>query len=126
MPSPLFSATNSHIESCGTPTLVETNQFRYAAYFCNSDREQWVLTVAKDDDTIYLRGGDCGWDVEYEVVPHPRNSNFPYVEDLILGKAEYAWLLSCWLAINQWNENVDLSVFNASFLTAMLPYRLIT
>lgn len=121
MPSPLFSATNAHIESCGTPTFVDADQFRYAAYFCAGDRDQWVLTVAEDNDSICLRGGDCGWDVEFQVVPHPGNGSFPYVENLVLGKAEYAWLVGCWLAIHHHTGAVDLRVFNDSFLMAMQP-----
>lgn len=119
MSGPLFSATNNHIEKCGTPPFIDANEFKYAAYFCNSDREQWVLTVAKDNDQICLRGGDCGWDVEFQVVPHPLDANLPYVQDLVLEVAEYAWLLGCWLAFNYHTRNVDSRVFNSSILAVM-------
>ena len=40
----------------------------------------------------FLRGGDCGWDVEMEVIDG-------IVPDLVLNEGEARWLAACWSAV---------------------------
>ena len=92
----MFQASNLHV---GTPPNINASDYHYASYFQALGGDQWIFTVKNEGDTPILMGGDIGWDNPLEVVEHPALEGYPYVHDLVLGISEYAWLISCWLAI---------------------------
>jgi len=91
MSDPLFQVRNVHSASCGEPAAI-TNEAsnKYHGYFQNRFGEQWVFVFDHETKVGELRGGDIGWAT---VVPI-RDGKV----DVVLGKAEGAWLLACWLA----------------------------
>jgi len=91
MPDPLFQAWNTHYPSCGEPPSFTTqaNQ-RYYGYFQNRFGEQWVFVYDHESKLGELRGGDIGW----QTVVTVREGQ----ADIVLGKAEAAWLQACWKA----------------------------
>ena len=92
MSGPFFQIWNTHTDACGTPPAIANkgNEKFYYGYFQNRFGEQWVFTYDLTEKTGELRGGDIGWDT---VVP-VRDGKV----DVMLGKAEGAWLLACWIA----------------------------
>lgn len=92
MSEPLLRIWNQHIPACGDPPIVDGKASNcYIGYFENPYGEQWVFTLDRETGKAVLRGGDVGWNTEYEVVDGK-------VGDLILGDEERLWLAACWLA----------------------------
>ena len=77
---------------CGKPPAITNkgNEKHYHGYFENRFGEQWVFTYDSARKVGELRGGDIGWDTVIEV----REGK----ADVMLGKAEAAWILACWIA----------------------------
>jgi hypothetical protein len=92
MSNPLLEIWNGHDESCGAPPAITNkgNEKYYYGYFENRFGEQWVFVYDFTRKVGELRGGDIGWDKVIEI----RDAK----PDVILGKAEAAWLLACWTA----------------------------
>ncbi len=88
----VFHADNVHVGECGPPPNVVNDQANtYHGYFENEHGEQWVLIVDRATKRGILRGGDSGWDEEYEITDGRPS-------DLVLSPSEQAWLKSCWHA----------------------------
>ena len=92
MSSPLLQIWNAHTDACGAPPEItnKANDKFYYGYFENRFGEQWVFVYDLKEKVGELRGGDLGWD---SVVP-VRDG----IADVMLGKAELAWLFACWKA----------------------------
>ena len=91
MTHPFFVIWNKHSASCGeAPAITNQSGNRYYGYFQNRHGEQWVFVYDPERKTGELRGGDIGWDNVVTV----RNGQ----ADVMLGKAEKAWLEACWKA----------------------------
>src|SRR5262245_8854209 len=91
MTTPFFQMWNTHTAACGQPPTV-TNKpgNKYYGYFQNRFGEQWVFVYDPECKTAELRGGDIGWDSAMPVTDG--------TVDVVLGKAEFAWLQACWKA----------------------------
>jgi len=73
---------------CGTsPNVTNSDTDKYYGYFENEYGEQWVLVYDPKERRGILRGGDAGWENEYEVVDG--------AVDVILSPAEQAWMRAC-------------------------------
>jgi len=88
----LFTVTNRHTASCGTPPQIDdAAPGLYRGYFENRHGEQ--ATFVYDHTTrmgvLYL--GDAGWE-------EPRRVVDGSVPGLILNAPEQAWLAACWKA----------------------------
>jgi hypothetical protein len=70
--------------------LTNESERNYYGFFQNRFGEQWVFVYDPERKTGELRGGDIGWDT-VATVKDGRT-------DIILGKAEAAWLNACWQA----------------------------
>ena len=87
----VFRADNVHVADCGAPpAIVNGDANLYHGYFENEHGEQWVLVIDRTTKVGILRGGDSGWDKEYDI-----NSSRP---DIVLSGAEQEWLRACWYA----------------------------
>ena len=58
-------------------------------YFENPYGEQWIFTLDRVTGKATLRGGDVGWNTQFDVTNGA-------VADLILGQEEQLWLRACW------------------------------
>ena len=87
----VFQATNFHSDECGEPPAVTSGRQHYCGYFENLYREQWVFVYDREAKRGILRGGDAGWEREFEVIDGG-------VPELVLGKEESLWLAACWAA----------------------------
>ena len=91
MAEPLLQIWNKHSTACGQPpAITNTDDRRYYGYFENRFGEQLFFVYDPDTKTAELRGGDIQWDKVATVQDGK--------VDLVLGKAEAAWLRACWLA----------------------------
>jgi hypothetical protein len=92
MSEPLFQIWNTHTDACGAPPAItnKANEKFYFGYFQNRFGEQWVFTYDRTEKSGELRGGDIGWGTAVPV----RDG----IADVMLGKAELAWLFACWTA----------------------------
>ena len=92
MSDPLFQIWNMHTDACGAPPAItnKANEKFYFGYFQNRFGEQWVFTFDLEKKVGELRGGDIGWETAVPV----RDG----IADVMLGKAELAWLFACWAA----------------------------
>lgn len=94
--TPLLTIWNTHTDDCGTPPSFTNDAdgtldgSKYLGYFQNRFGEQWVFVFDFERKVGELRGGDIGWDSVIQVKEGRA--------DLVLGKAEAAWLESCWKA----------------------------
>jgi hypothetical protein len=70
MIEPFLTVKNAHYRSCGKPPQVEAGRVGYTGYFENPYGEQWVLRWLPTEESVYLYGGDIGWD-------HPQNIPLP-------------------------------------------------
>ena len=95
---PLFQATNNHIADCGQPPQFNSDGPEYIGYYANAFGEQWLFAYNRETKHSVLRGGDVGWDKEYEV----QDGTVP---ELVLGKGEQLWLKACWSATH-WSEEI--------------------
>jgi hypothetical protein len=94
MREPILTIFNQHSAQCGTPPPISNESHDlYIGYFENPFGEQWVFTFNRKTGEARLRGGDVGWENVHEV----RDGRVP---ELVLGKAEIAWLQACWKAVN--------------------------
>jgi hypothetical protein len=92
MSQPLLTIRNHHAAACGDPPIVEgAAGKRYIGYFENPLGEQWIFIYDRETGAATLRGGDLGWNNQYDV----SDGN---AGDLILGRAEQLWLQACLLA----------------------------
>jgi len=90
--SQLFSVSNHHVEGSGEPPSIDGDQPGfYFGYFANEHGEQVIYAYEHETGEATLRMGDVGWSDVHRVVAGE-------VEDLLLTKAERAWLLACWMA----------------------------
>jgi hypothetical protein len=92
MTEPLLRISNHHNPACGDPPVVDSevgNQ--YIGYFENPFGEQWIFTLDRVTRIAILRGGDVGWEKEYDVSDGSTG-------DLILGPEERLWLQACFFA----------------------------
>ena len=92
MSNPLFQIWNTHTDACGRPPELgnKGNENFYYGYFQNRFGEQWVFTYDLKEKVGQLRGGDIAWETAIPV----RDG----IADVMLGKAELAWLFACWAA----------------------------
>ena len=94
----VFSARNAHCEEAGLPpAIVKTaGDASYHGYFENQLGEQWTLVIDRKTKTGVLRGGDLGWEEEIPI------TDGVIEKPIVLGSAEWTWLISCWLtAVNE-------------------------
>ncbi len=90
MSEPLLKIANHHTAGCGDPPIIDGNsQHCYVGYFENPHGEQWIFTLDTRTGKATLRGGDTGWNDQFDVVDGK-------VADLILGPEEKLWLQACW------------------------------
>ena len=90
MSKTLLTIRNHHIAECGDPPIVDGGaKGCYIGYFENPYGEQWVFTLDRTTGKATLRGGDVGWNTEFDVVDGA-------VADLLLGNEEPRWLQTCW------------------------------
>ena len=95
MSDPLLKIANHHAAACGDPPIVDGSaQNCYVGYFENLHSEQWIFTLDRVIGKATLRGGDVGWNTEFDVVDGA-------VPDLNLDEAELLWLRACWSAARQ-------------------------
>lgn len=88
MSAPLLQIRNHHTPACGNPPIVDGDADNtYVGYFENSFGEQWVFTRDRSSGVAILRGGDAGWNEQFEVTDG--NS------DLVLTQEESLWLQAC-------------------------------
>lgn len=95
MSDPLLRIRNHHNSASGDPPIVDGevgNQ--YIGYFENPFGEQWMFTLDRDDGTAIVRGGDVGWNEQFDVSDGSTG-------DLILGHEEQLWLQACLSASQQ-------------------------
>jgi hypothetical protein len=86
----MLKIPNHHTPLCGDPPIVDGSvDDSYLGYFENSFGEQWIFRQDRTTGRATLRGGDVGWNTEFDVVDGT-------VADLILGKEERLWLQACW------------------------------
>lgn len=91
MSTPFFQVWNMHTDFCGEPpTITKESGEKYHGYFENRFGEQWVFVYDRATNIGELRGGDIGWDTVVLVKDGQA--------DIMLGKAEAAWLQACWKA----------------------------
>src|SRR5262245_25862498 len=91
MTQALLTIWNKHSQLCGeAPAVTNHAGEHYYGYFENRFGEQWVFVYDHERKIAELRGGEIGWD--QIVTVHDGQV------DLILGKAEAAWLQACWKA----------------------------
>jgi hypothetical protein len=91
MTPPFFQICNMHGPDCGAPpTITNASPNKYCGYFQNRFGEQWVFVYDFETKKGELRGGDIGWDTIVSVTDG--------TVDVMLGKAEMAWLQECWQA----------------------------
>ena len=84
----VFCAENRHTGSCGMPpNVTNLDTDKYYGYFENEYGEQWVLVYDPKERRGILRGGDAGWENEYEVEDGAVH--------VILSPAEEAWVQAC-------------------------------
>ena len=92
MSDPLLKIANHHTAACGDPPIVDGSAENcYVGYFENPYGEQWIFTLDRGTGKATLRGGDVGWNTQFDVTNGA-------VADLILGKEEQLWLQACWLS----------------------------
>jgi len=95
MSEPLLKIRNHHIPESGDPPIVDSESGNhYIGYFENPFGEQWIFTFDRDTGSAMLRGGDVGWNEQFDVT----NGT---LGDLILGQEEQLWLQACLLASQQ-------------------------
>ena len=88
MSAPLLQIQNRHTPECGDPPIVDGgSDNKYIGYFENQFGEQWVFTRDRNTGIAILRGGDAGWDNQYDVTDG--NSG------LRLTPEERLWLQAC-------------------------------
>lgn len=96
MDTPFLTIWNTHREDCGGPPIVtncaggKLDGSKYIGYFQNRFAEQWVFVYHLHRKVSELRGGDIGWESVVEVKDGRA--------EVMLGKAETAWLETCWKA----------------------------
>ena len=91
MSDPFLQIWNSHTDECGKPpTITNETHDKYIGFFENRFGQQWIFVYDLKQKVGELRGGDIGWAT---VIP-VRDGK----ADVMLGKAEVAWLLACWIA----------------------------
>ncbi|HEV3261120.1 MAG TPA: hypothetical protein VG013_29985 [Gemmataceae bacterium] len=91
MSTAFLQISNTHGADCGDPpTITNESASKYYGYFQNRFGEQWVFVYDQEKKIGELRGGDIGWDTVF-IVKEGR-------VDVVLGKAETAWLHACWQA----------------------------
>ena len=61
----------------------------YVGYFENPHGEKWVFILDPGTGKATLRGGDVGWNTQFDVTNGA-------AADLILGREEQLWLQACW------------------------------
>lgn len=90
MSDPLLKIRNHHNPSCGDPPIIDgTANNQYIGYFENAFGEQWVFTLDRETGKAVLRGGDAGWNSEFEVIGGQAAA-------LVLSREELMWLQACW------------------------------
>ena len=92
MSDPLLKIANHHAAACGDPPIIDASADNcYVGYFENPYGEQWIFTLDRATGKATLRGGDVGWNMQFDVT----NGT---VADLTLGHEEQLWLQACWSA----------------------------
>ncbi len=95
MSDAMLKIRNHHNPSCGDPPIVDgIANSHYIGYFENAFGEQWIFTLDHESGKAVLRGGDVGWNSEFEVIGGQ-------AADLVLGNEELLWLQACWLAASK-------------------------
>ena len=90
MSDPLLKIANHHAAACGDPPIIDASADNcYVGYFENPYGEQWIFTLDRATGKATLRGGDVGWNMQFDVT----NGT---VADLTLGHEEQLWLQACW------------------------------
>ena len=89
----IFTAVDKHSSECGKPPARKNDgAHQYCGYFENTFGEQWLFVYDKIQREGVMRGGDAGWDVEFDVKDGAISGN------LILSAVERQWLAACWAA----------------------------
>ncbi len=97
----IFTASNHHIEQCGTPPRVNADQPGYHSYFENHYGEQWIFHYDTETEEGWVWGGDKGWESIHRVASTPKTTavgEMTFVSmapDLILNTPENLWLAAC-------------------------------
>ena len=92
MSEPLLKIRNHHAVSCGDPPIIASDEEHcYIGYFENRHGEQWIFTLDRQTRAATLRGGDAGWNSQFNVVDGT-------IPGLVLDDDEQLWLRSCWMA----------------------------
>lgn len=92
MSEPLLKIQNNHAAGCGDPPIIDSENFRgYIGYFASQVGDQWIFTREAATGRAILRGGDIGWNREFEVVDG-------MVPGIVLNDTEKLWLAACWAA----------------------------
>lgn len=90
----LLEIDNVHVPDCGIPPSFDATK-KYLGYFENSLGEQWVFIGDHVTGTAKIRGGDVGWEAEYDIClesPCPKN--------LVLNEEEILWIVTCFMAMS--------------------------
>jgi hypothetical protein len=88
----IFSVTNVHHVSCGTPPQIDdTVPNRYLGYFENQHGEQAIFVYDRSTKQGTLYMGDAGWGNTYKVING-------VAQGLRVNAVEQAWLTVCWKA----------------------------
>ncbi len=94
MSEPLLTIRNHHAVCSGDPPIVDDSKAnQYIGYFENLFGEQWVFTRDRSTGVAILRGGDIGWNTQFDVTDG-------HTGKLMLNPSEALWLESC-LAASQ-------------------------
>jgi hypothetical protein len=92
MSEPLLKIRNHHAPECGDPPIIDgTSGSQYIGYFENPFGEQWIFTFDRNSEKAILRGGDVGWNKQFDVTDGGTGG-------LVLGQEEKLWLQACLLA----------------------------
>jgi hypothetical protein len=88
----IFEAINHHGPACGEPPQIITEgSGQYSGYYENQHGEQFIFVYDRQTKRATLWVGDNGWE-------HPVAITDPQKPEIVLGREEWLWLQSCWMA----------------------------
>src|SRR5262245_39122847 len=98
----LLEIDNNHVTSCGDPPSLDATD-KYVGYFENPHGEQWVFIGDGETGKAMIRGGDVGWETQYNV------SLTDPCPNTILNDPEKVWIITCFMAICTLREGLHES-----------------